>query len=539
MNSSKKNSLNKQKNNLYVLGWILLYLAIFSFSFFNASSKLDPDFGWHLRIGADIAQSNDVPRIEKYTYPTLGQEWVDHEWLSNLLLYKAYTFSPYGYLFLAVLFSLFFVITLHLVISATRKYVVADLEDKYFLFLSSIISILAVIVISSFFGVRLQVISWFLMIFMGWLLTKVYFEKKFSLLSYVPFIFILWTNLHGSFIFGIGLLSLFILLLFLHDKFSKKDKLLSIIILLACILVTLISPYCIDLWKLIGEEYSTNRYYLTNIDEWLPVYTAPFVMWQFSLLIALYLVLIIFGFLSKSIPLRVSALIYFGFTFFLLILSVLSRRFSPLFIIFSIPLFLFLLDRLFFTDYLIEKERIFKFIIVPLLVLVVFIKIFHILSEPHKPLIDPFEKNSTLSPTNAVNYLKQDPVLSNKKLLNYYGWGGFLLWTYPEKKIFIDGRMPQRPLDHEITYLEEYDRFFDQEHFVNKINQYEIEVALFPTKKDFVFPNTFEKHLYKIVFSLDEKDFQQEHHLLDYLDQNWIKLFEDEIAVIYVRPENN
>jgi hypothetical protein len=41
-------------------------------------------------------------------------------------------------------------------------------------------------------------------------------------------------------------------------------------------------------------------------------------------------------------------------------------------------------------------------------------------------------------PVRAVNYLRTHPV--NSAMYNEYGWGGYLIWAYPEKKVFIDGR---------------------------------------------------------------------------------------------------
>ena len=43
-------------------------------------------------------------------------------------------------------------------------------------------------------------------------------------------------------------------------------------------------------------------------------------------------------------------------------------------------------------------------------------------------------------PLGAVKYLHENPIEGN--MFNEYNWGGFLIWQYPEKKVFIDGRMP-------------------------------------------------------------------------------------------------
>jgi hypothetical protein len=48
------------------------------------------------------------------------------------------------------------------------------------------------------------------------------------------------------------------------------------------------------------------------------------------------------------------------------------------------------------------------------------------------------EKN--FYPAQAVNYLTQNP--SSGNLFSDYNWGGYLIWKLPDKKTFVDGRMP-------------------------------------------------------------------------------------------------
>jgi hypothetical protein len=43
----------------------------------------------------------------------------------------------------------------------------------------------------------------------------------------------------------------------------------------------------------------------------------------------------------------------------------------------------------------------------------------------------------------VVDFMKSKPELNGKKLFNYYTWGGFLSFYYPEGKTFIDGRMSE------------------------------------------------------------------------------------------------
>ncbi|HEY4185711.1 MAG TPA: hypothetical protein VGP07_11620 [Polyangia bacterium] len=49
-----------------------------------------PDTFWHLRAGADIWRTGNVPRVDLYSHTAYGQPWPDHEWLSQLLMYGAF-----------------------------------------------------------------------------------------------------------------------------------------------------------------------------------------------------------------------------------------------------------------------------------------------------------------------------------------------------------------------------------------------------------------------------------------------------------------
>ena len=48
------------------------------------------DTFWHLRAGADIWRTGEVPRIDRYSHTFPGAPWPDHEWLSQVLMFGAY-----------------------------------------------------------------------------------------------------------------------------------------------------------------------------------------------------------------------------------------------------------------------------------------------------------------------------------------------------------------------------------------------------------------------------------------------------------------
>src|SRR5205809_6402424 len=45
------------------------------------------DTFWHLRAGADIWRTGQVPRVDSYSHTFPGAPWPDHEWLAQVLMF--------------------------------------------------------------------------------------------------------------------------------------------------------------------------------------------------------------------------------------------------------------------------------------------------------------------------------------------------------------------------------------------------------------------------------------------------------------------
>jgi len=71
-----------------ILGMGLLAMA--------ARNVTDPDVWWHLRTGQLIVQQHAVFHTDPYSFTKFGQPWVDHEWLSQVLMYSLYRVAGWG-----------------------------------------------------------------------------------------------------------------------------------------------------------------------------------------------------------------------------------------------------------------------------------------------------------------------------------------------------------------------------------------------------------------------------------------------------------
>ena len=69
---------------------LLAGFIFFSFLYISAVS-VDPDLGWHLKVGEWVFQNGQVPHADIYSHSMSGFQWVDHEWAPDLILFIFYS----------------------------------------------------------------------------------------------------------------------------------------------------------------------------------------------------------------------------------------------------------------------------------------------------------------------------------------------------------------------------------------------------------------------------------------------------------------
>ncbi|MBI2641649.1 hypothetical protein HYW87_03590, partial [Candidatus Roizmanbacteria bacterium] len=227
------------------LAVLLILILLFFVYFLKANIFLDPDFGWRLRIG-EIILKNGIPKTDPLSYTMPSYQYADHEWLAHAAMAKLY--SLFRYDGLALIFTF---LAIGSVVIMIRN------SDIRF---AALHILFATTALFSYFGVRVQVITW---LFFAIICRIILEEKWWSRLKYfLPFIFLLWANLHGGFI--IGLVVLFI------ATFERKDS-KGFAILLASIIATFINPYGIRLWREVAISLTDTSLRLLII-EWRPIF---------------------------------------------------------------------------------------------------------------------------------------------------------------------------------------------------------------------------------------------------------------------------
>lgn len=522
--------LAKIKNLSFVnVFWLFFYLLIFGLLLKNSLVSLDPDFGWHLKVGEEISLSGEIPRDNHYNYTYQGG-WVDHEWLSDWAVYQVY--ETWGYEALVVVFSLIALLAFLLLHwQATRQ-----VRKTHFLTIASL-QLLGVIASLPHLGVRIQELALLLIVIILSLLW--HYERRqqyLPLLVLVPLMF-LWANLHASFLLGFFLLfswlgvQLFKKILitsrwhWMVDKESVPTK-SSLIVFLsfvtASLLATFYTPYRLELYSFLSGY--RDKAYLNLIQEWLPQYIFPF---HYNQILFLALVVVALGlYLKERWETKKSFAwwrIFLAVVF--IILGIKSRRHFPLLVIVSLPLLLQVYSPLFLA----VKERLVGWL-KPVFLVVLFLAAL----TPwltFQPIDNPFSAFCAEYPCGAAEFLRSRPEYLNDRVLNSYGWGGFLIYVLPEQKLFIDGRLPQVKFG-EHTFIEEYFSFFQDEAMIaQKLLEHKIELVVIPAQDKI---RTLSR-LDRLFLMTKTKQLKSRNRLHEYLEkqEDWTVVYNDGVAKIY------
>jgi len=520
----KKNK--RKKNNIYIL---LFFILLFFFLLNNSLRYLDLDLGWHLRVGKEILENKEVPHLETYLYTIPNTRWVDHEWLSNLGLY--FIFEHFGYFILNIVFVIPPILSIFLLLIITKKFFL----KKDSLILAFFLLLLGVLAMAPHLGIRIQEFTLlFLTILLFFILNYDYQKNKKYLYFLIP-LFFLWVNLHGGFLIGFAVFGYYIFCKILFFIFKKEGSLKEIIflifILIFSFLITFITPYGVELYSFLLSYRDT--YYMTHISEWLPAFSYPIIYYQlfYNAFYATILILILREYREYKKRSN-SKSWYLSLSFIFFILALKSRRHFPLFFIVSFPLileFIFIDIKLNLKwEKFIQKNILINSFFIGSIILVIFYFIFSI-----KIINNPFN-NSVFcqeAPCSALRFMKNNEEIKNSVFLNNYNWGGYLDWTWPKKKLFIDGRLPMMEINGH-SFLEEYNLFFNKDELENKIEEYKISSVLLAKTKEVHF-NWFEK----IFLGLKEEDFNRENYLDKYLKESleWKLIYEDKISKVYLK----
>lgn len=425
--------MKKSKNRLsirtrfsgirYYAGLLLVFMLFVFTSFYSR----DPDFGWHLRSGEHFL-TYGVPKTDIFTFTAASFHWINHEWLNDIIVYLVNHFGTK--LSLAIFFSALWCLAL---ILASRKK-------------SVFVLLLASIAILPFSGIR--PILWSVL-FVA-IIERIHDSKNKKILYFIPLIFLFWANLHGGFIFGILLITIW--------QFNKKTR-INWLIYFTSLVVVFINPYFWRIFIEIGSTLLDNKIKF-RIAEWFPL-KLP---WSSVLYVSAYLIA---HFSIKKHPFKKLFSIP-GLTLFMALSSI---RHLPLFVITSVRYFENSLSELVNK---IEGTNISRGVkSLGYISLIIFVSFAGFITAKSAGAT---RYSEYYYPAKAVEYIKQHPC--NQNIYNDYNYGGYLIEKLPNNKVYIDGRMPSW-IANGVSYFENYAKFSNDEGFRNsEISKYNINCLI-------------------------------------------------------------
>lgn len=228
--------------------WALLLAS--SVLYFFSSNEADNDLWGHVFFGRAILAARSIPRVDTYAYTSVGHAWVNHEWLSQVVLALAYEWAgaPALLLLKLVVAAATFVLLCGLIRRRTATPQVWGL-----------VGLLSIAVLARGFAIRPQIFTYFGIALTLWLLDSSR-DRRRSIVV-LPALFVIWANLHGGFVLGLAIVGLFAAASVLHDAGPRREPW---IVFIACAAGTVLNPYGARLYAFVWNELSRTH----PITEW-------------------------------------------------------------------------------------------------------------------------------------------------------------------------------------------------------------------------------------------------------------------------------
>lgn len=462
---------------------LIFILLLSSLLYFFSYPGVDPDLWGHLFFGREILQNGRLPLQNLYSYTAPDHLWINHEWLAEIIFYGLFHFlgSP-GLILLKVALGLSIIWILD---RTLRRRVTSP-------FVRALTLVWTMAILSPGFNIRPQLFT-YLFFAISILLFHLYEEGEQTVLYWFPLLMVLWVNLHGGFVVGVGTLGLFSLLTLFwegRERLTPGQAVTRLVIPLALSLSALaLNPYGGGLLWFLSRDLLLTR----PITEWEPIPLRDFSFLEFKLG-----VLFVLLFFMRRDSLR-------RWDFILAVLAALFalryQRHTPLFAIVAAPLLAKGIEGI---HHGIEKG-VRKWILAAGIVGAAFYQILWIGSIHFQHQFQLFVSPQEY-PVQAADFLRRNRVKGN--LAVPFDWGEYFIWKlYPEVRVSIDGRYTTAyPME---VIQDNWEWMAGGKDWKKLLDRYPTEVAI--TKR------------YHPVTALLRKD------------PEWVYIYSDPVAFIFVR----
>jgi hypothetical protein len=381
----------------------------------------DPDMWWHLKTGEIIWNTHSIPSTDLFSFTTNNHAWTAHEWLSQVTIYGAWKAGGYTGLmiWLCVFPSALFI----------AGYVLCSLYSG-----NAKVALLGALVTWFFATVGLAIrphVLGYLLLTCELLIVHIARTRNPRWFLALPPLFAIWVNCHGSFIFGLMILTAFLFCSFfdfrkgslVSSRWDKPQRTMLIIGLALSIAALFVNPvgFKQEIYPLdVMLNQSTG---LASVDEWQALKLDD-VRALGMLAVAAFIFL---WTLVRRAVLYLDELVLFGLGF-----GMAARHHRMLFVfgVLAAPILCRLLSNA-WDRYEPARDRWSANAVMMLLASIVVA-----FSFPGPAELESQVKKD--NPTQAVEYIRRTGL--SGRMLNEYVHGGYLIWALPEHKVFMDGR---------------------------------------------------------------------------------------------------
>lgn len=476
---------------LLVGGVLIVILALF------ISPQQDPDFWWHLRIGQWMVENGRLPATDIFTYTVSSHVWTDHEYLTEVLMWRLH--SALGLGALVVAFGILTWAGFWLIYLQVRRqpYVFAGLGLA-----------IGAVAGSPIWGPRAQMITFALSCLeLYWI--QGYLSGRSRALNFFPLVMVLWANLHGGWVIGfvwLGVALVAELVMWAWDQDNPAYRMHArrlAVIGAASALAVAATPHFLALYPYPFQTQGSVAQQRLIVEWFSPdfhqVFLRPFEAMVF---------LLIGGF-----ALRRPSLYEFLLTAMAVFLALQSVRNIALFVAATTPVLINTYGS-WWREYAAARKWTFTVPARPLFAVItalVLILILGVTSIRVGSSISPARQqqlDASTYPIGAADWLAAHPEVGTH-MYNQYGWGGYLAYRfYPQKnrRVFIFGEaaLMGDPL----------------------LNEYEDVQTLRPSWRQIL-------DKYRVDYVVYNKGEALANVLAT--EPDWKLVYEDAVAVIYVR----
>jgi hypothetical protein len=465
---------------------VIIGLGVFSFVISLTYHNIaDGDLWARLAQGASIWKTGSLIYKDIFAFTPVLPEWVDHEWGSGLIFFSLLRlFGPESLLILKIITAL-----------AALGFAVA--VGRFNGFEWPVLLLFAPLCALAIFPgyvlvVRSQIFTYLFFSIVLFCLEAIRKGYKWPSLAIITTM-VLWTNVHGGFVAGLGIIGVYAIVAFISKRMSK----IMFATFIASICVTFINPYGVKLWRYLVPALMHPRTFIT---EWQPMPMSlgldSFIGFRILFIITIFALIV--GWNKAEWRKYLPGLVIIIITAYL---ALRHRRHAP---------FFGLSAAAFLGPYLSAsiKRVVFRMpgIIKRIKPLTAIFIIYGIISLVIANYVLPKTSFRVLTPKGFYPVRECDVLMLSKakgNLVVPFSWGSYVSWRlYPRLKISQDGRYetiyPESTLNanHDFFYKvgDDWDRLIKE----NKIDY--IILELYNTRLEF-------------------DDLKQSNHELVYIDE--------------------